>query len=347
MRTIDTEHHFTTPLYMETLNARTTVPRVIEGKGLAYWEDAIIPIGKTGAGPKLADMGEGRIKAMDAAGVDFAVLSLTAPGVEPFDPPTATKVARDANDRLAEYIAAYPDRLAGMATLSVKEPAEAVSELERCVKELGFQGWHTHSNFGDSYLDEKRYWPVLEAAEALDVPVYLHPTAPMIPELRSFGICLAGPTFGFGTEVMYVFLRMIHRGVFDEFPKLKVILGPLRGGDPLPARPGGHRVPPGLLRAERGCRPGQQGVGQLLRQEQPVGDVQRQLPARRLLLHPGRPGSGQDRPGHRLPVRADAPGHRLHQGTAHLRRREGTGLRGQRRGAVQAVIGGVLSCHHR
>ncbi len=225
MRTIDTEHHFTTPLYMETLNARTTVPRVVEGKGLAYWEDAIIPIGKTGAGPKLADMGEGRIKAMDAAGVDFAILSLTAPGVEPLDPETATKVARDANDRLADYIAAYPDRLAGMATVSVKEPAEAVKELERCVKELGFLGWHTHSNFGDSYLDEKRYWPILEAAEALDVPVYLHPTAPMIPELRSFGICLAGPTFGFGTEVMYVFLRMIHRGVFDRFPKLKIILG--------------------------------------------------------------------------------------------------------------------------
>jgi uncharacterized protein len=225
MRTIDTEHHFTTPLYMETLNARTTVPRVVEGKGLAYWEDAIIPIGKTGAGPKLADMEEGRIKAMAAAGVDFAILSLTAPGVEPLDPETATKVARDANDRLAEYIAAYPDRLAGMAAVSVKEPAEAVKELERCVKELGFLGWHTHSNFGDSYLDEKRYWPILEAAEALDVPVYLHPTAPMIPELRSFGICLAGPTFGFGTEVMYVFLRMIHRGVFDRFPKLKIILG--------------------------------------------------------------------------------------------------------------------------
>jgi predicted TIM-barrel fold metal-dependent hydrolase len=225
MKTIDTEHHFSTPLYMETLRTNTTAPRVVEGKGLAYWEDAIIPIGKTGAGPKLADMGEGRIKAMDQAGIDVAVLSLTAPGVEPLDPGTATKVARDANDRLAEYIAAYPDRLAGMATVSVKEPVQAVKELERCIGDLGFKGWHTHSNFGDSYLDEVRYWPILEAAEALDVPVYLHPTAPMIPELRTFGICLAGPTFGFGTEVMYVFLRLVHRGVFDRFPNLKIILG--------------------------------------------------------------------------------------------------------------------------
>ena len=111
MKTIDLEHHFVTPLYMETLRTNRTTPRVVDGKGLGYWEDAWIPIGATGAGPKLADLGEGRIKAMDEAGVDLAVLSLTAPGVEPLEPAVAAKVARDANDRLAEYVAAYPDRL--------------------------------------------------------------------------------------------------------------------------------------------------------------------------------------------------------------------------------------------
>lgn len=225
MRTIDTEHHFVTELYMETLRKNTTTPRVVEGKGLGYWEDAWIPIGATGAGPKLADMGEGRIKLMDEAGVDVALLSLAAPGVEPLEPSLATRVASDTNDRLAEYIDAYPDRLMGMATLAPKDVDSAIKELERCVKELGFKGWNTHSNFGDSYIDEKRYWPLLAKAEELGVPIYLHPTAPMIPDLRTFGICLSGPTFGFGTEVMWVFLRMIHRGVFDAFPKLKIILG--------------------------------------------------------------------------------------------------------------------------
>lgn len=225
MKTIDTEHHFVTELYMETLRSNTTTPRVVEGKGLGYWEDAWIPIGATGAGPKLADMGEGRIKLMDEAGVDVALLSLTAPGVEPLEPSLATRVAADANDRLAEYIDAYPDRLMGMATVAPKDVDSSVEELERCVKELGFKGWHTHSNFGDSYIDEKRFWPLLAKAEELGIPIYLHPTAPMIPDLRTFGICLSGPTFGFGTEVMWVFLRMIHRGVFDAFPKLKIILG--------------------------------------------------------------------------------------------------------------------------
>jgi len=81
-------------------------------------------------------------------------------------------------------------------TVSVEETDRAVKELERCAKELGFKGWHTHSNFGDSHLDEKRYWPILAKAEELGVPAYLHPPAPMIPELRTFGICLAGPTGG-------------------------------------------------------------------------------------------------------------------------------------------------------
>lgn len=227
MKTIDLENHFVTELYYETLRTNKGTPRVEPGKGLVYWEDSWLPIASTttGAQAKLLDMGEGRIKEMDEDGVDFAYLSLTAPGAEAFEPATGAKIARDANDRLAEYISKYPNRLGGMATLAPKDVDEAVKELERCVKELGFKGWHTHSNYHDSYIDEKRYWPILAKAEELDIPIYLHPACPMIPDIRTFGICLSGPTFGFGTEVMFVFLRMIHRGVFDAFPKLKIILG--------------------------------------------------------------------------------------------------------------------------
>ena len=225
MRTIDLEHHFVTPLYMDTLRANTSAPRMVEGQGLAYWEDAWIPIGRTGAGPKLADMGEGRIKAMDEAGVDFAVLSLTAPGVEPLEPSVAVTVARDANDRLAEYVAAYPDRLAGMATSRSRMLTSQLRNSSVASRSWASRGGIPTPTSETPISTRRRYWPLLAKAEELDVPVYLHPTAPMIPELRTFGICLAGPTFGFGTEVMYVFLRMIHRGVFDEFPGLKVILG--------------------------------------------------------------------------------------------------------------------------
>lgn len=225
VRTIDLENHFATPRWMEALRTNPGFPKVEEGKGLRYYEDSCIPIGATGVREKLIDLGEGRIALMDAAGVDFAVLSITAPGAEGFDPELGTELARDANDLLAEACAKNPGRLGGFATLAPADVDSAVKELDRSVRELGLTGWNTHSNYGDSRLDEKRYWPILAKAEELNVPIYLHPTVPMIPELRTFGITLSGPNFGFGTDVMFTFLRMITRGVFDEFPDLKVILG--------------------------------------------------------------------------------------------------------------------------
>ena len=244
-RTIDLENHFATHEWLDVLRNNPGYPRLVDGKGLGFTSDAWMPMGWQS---DLLDLGTGRIDLMDAAGIDYAVLSLTSPGVEQFEPGLGTRLARKANDLLAETIDKYPTRFGGWASLAPKDSDAAVAELERCVKELGFKGWHTWSNFGDSYLDEKRYWPILAKAEELDVPVYLHPAVPMIPELRSFGMVLAGPAFGFGTEVMFVFLRMIVRGVFDAFPKLKIIMG--HYGEALPFlvdridRPFRHGTPP-------------------------------------------------------------------------------------------------------
>jgi hypothetical protein len=145
--------------------------------------------------------------------------------LEQLEPKVATALARDANDRLAEAIDRHPNRYLGFATLGPREPQEAVRELERAVKDLGFKGWNTHSNFGDSYLDDKRYWPILAKAEELGVPIYLHPTFPIIHQLTEYGLALAGPGFGFGIETSMVMMRLILSGVFDAFPRLKIILG--------------------------------------------------------------------------------------------------------------------------
>jgi hypothetical protein len=148
----------------------------------------------------LLDTGEDRIAVMDAAGIDVSVTSLTAPGVERFEPALGTKLAKNANDELAGAVSRYPDRFQGFAALAVKDVDAAVKELERAVKELGLRGWKTHSNYGDSYLDEKRYWPILAKADELGVPFYLHPTTPKIPEFWTYGVALAGPPFGFSLE---------------------------------------------------------------------------------------------------------------------------------------------------
>jgi predicted TIM-barrel fold metal-dependent hydrolase len=230
LKTIDLENHFITPTWMEALkNNVGAYPTVDEKRGLGFAEGAWMPLAVE---PKLADMAAYRLGLMDEAGVDYAVVSLTSPGAEQFPIEVGRKVAADANDYLARIIEQRPDRFGGFASLAPKDAEWSAKELERCVKQLGFKAWNTHSNFGDSYLDEKRYWPILAKAEELDIPIYLHPAVPMIKELREFGMVLSGPTLGFGTDVTYCFMRMIVRGVFDEFPNLKIIMGHL--GEALP-----------------------------------------------------------------------------------------------------------------
>jgi len=229
LKKIDIENHFATEAYIDALYKNPGYPRFVDDEETGvrqvyhaadYWQPFGDPLLD-----RLRDLDDLRIAAMDAIGIDVAVLSHTAPGPEQLEAKLATKVAKDANDKLAEAIGRHPDRYLGFAALAPKEPELAVKELERCVKELGFRGWNTHSNFGDSYLDDKRYWPILAKAEELDVPVYLHPTFPIIKQLTEYGLALAGPSFGFGIETSIVMMRLILSGVFDAFPKLTIILG--------------------------------------------------------------------------------------------------------------------------
>jgi len=121
----------------------------------------------------------------------------------------------------------------GFAAISPYNVARSVNELERAIKKLGFVGWLAHSNFGkNNYFDDKKYWPLLEAAEALGIPIYIHPTTPLMNEFGKFGFALAGPPLGFQFDASLCLLRMIYAGVFDQFPKLTIILGHL--GETIP-----------------------------------------------------------------------------------------------------------------
>ncbi len=229
MRTIDLETHFVTEEWVEAMYANPGYPRFADepatGKRRLYYSETTFEPHGDFILNRLLDLGPGRIAEMDRAGIQLAVISLTAPGTDHFAPAVGAPLARRCNDRLAEAIAKYPERLAGFAALAPKDPQAAAAELERCVKELGFKGWKTHSNFGDSYLDDKRYWPIMAKAEELGVPIYLHPAAPMIREFRDYGLPLAGAAFGFGVETALAMMRLVLSGVFDAFPKLKIILG--------------------------------------------------------------------------------------------------------------------------
>ncbi len=127
---------------------------------------------------QLAEIGDARVAEMDAAGLDMQVLSLNSPGVEQSEAAEAIALARDANDLLAAAVRKYPKRFAGLAALPMGAPEQAAEELERCVRQLGFKGANINGHNRGRYLDDPFYAPVLARAEALNVPLYLHPTLP-------------------------------------------------------------------------------------------------------------------------------------------------------------------------
>jgi len=175
---------------------------------------------------QLLDLGAGRIAAMDAAGIDMQLLSVTAPGVQVFDPVTATALARHANDVLVAAIARHPTRLAGLAAVAPQDPSGAATEIERVAGLAGIKGLIINSHTHGEYLDHARYAPLFEAVNALRLPLYLHPREPspaMIGPFLDYGLYFAG--WGFAAEAGLHAMRMIMSGLFDRYPALRIVLG--------------------------------------------------------------------------------------------------------------------------
>jgi len=181
----------------------------------------------------LVDLGEQRLRHMDERGVDMQIIALTSPGVQVMPAAQATSFAAYANDVLAEGCRNHPTRFAGLAAVAPQDAKAAARELERGVNRLGLKGAIVNSHTFGEYLDAEKFFPLLEAAEALDAPIYLHPQVPWKTMSAPFLECgLDGAIYGFGVETGLHLLRMITTGVFDRFPKLTVVVGHL--GEALP-----------------------------------------------------------------------------------------------------------------
>ncbi len=182
---------------------------------------------------QLTDLGEKRIHDMDLSGIDKMVLSLTAPGVQIFDAATANSLAASTNDQLAEAIRKHPDRFAGLAAVAPQDPRAAAKEMERGIRKLGLNGVIINSHTRGEYLDDPKYWEIFEAAQALDAAIYLHPQTPppdmVMPYLaRGFERAI----LGFAHETSLHVLGLMTGGVFDRFPRLRIVIG--HGGEGLP-----------------------------------------------------------------------------------------------------------------
>ncbi|MBO9602791.1 MAG: amidohydrolase [Novosphingobium sp.] len=184
------------------------------------------------AGP-LLDLGEGRIAAMDADGIDMQLLLLSSPGVQAFDAATAASLAGEANDYASAACARYPSRFAALAALAPQDPAGAVRELQRAATLPGIKGAIVNSHTNGEYLDATKYWLLFEALEAMDLPLYIHPREPAgsMNQIMA-GPVVGGPAWAYAVETGTHVLRLIQAGVFDRFPKLRVVIGHM--GEALP-----------------------------------------------------------------------------------------------------------------
>jgi predicted TIM-barrel fold metal-dependent hydrolase len=224
MRTITLEEHFVTASFLRATGAygSSAPPQLAELQ------------------PKLLDLGAGRIADMDEAAIDLQVLSLAAMGFDALDAATATPVAHDVNDELADAVRNHPNRFAGFATLALKDPSSAAVELDRCITRLGFHGALLDGTTGGLFLDDPRFLPVFEAAAQLRIPIYLHPAPPPEPVRQAYfsglpgelGHLLSIAGWGWHAETGLHTLRLIVSGLFDRLPTLQLIIGHMGEGLP-------------------------------------------------------------------------------------------------------------------
>jgi len=175
---------------------------------------------------RLLDLDGERLKIMDESGIDLALLAMTSTGVQQFEADEAARVAENGNDLLADAIRRHPGRYAGLATIPVQDPKRAVKEMERALTQLKLNGVMINSHTNGEYLDEEKYWPILEAAAGLDAAVYIHPRAPG-PAMREAykRYQLEHAIWGYAVEVGLHAVKLLMSGVFDRWPKLRVVIG--------------------------------------------------------------------------------------------------------------------------
>jgi predicted TIM-barrel fold metal-dependent hydrolase len=232
VRVVALEEHFTVPAVVKRID-----PGAVSRRGFRART-------ASAAGPNLAEVlpeiGEQRLASMDAAGITVQVLSNTGPGPDLVPGPDGVAMAREMNDHLAAAVARHPDRFAGFAVLPMQSPDACAAELERAVKGLRFAGALINGTTEGRFLDHPGYDGLLAAAEALDVPIYIHPHLAPEPVRQAYYSDLpAGPArvieqagWGWHSETAIHVLRLVVSGTLDRHPRLKLIIGHM--GEMLP-----------------------------------------------------------------------------------------------------------------
>ncbi|MCX2484591.1 amidohydrolase family protein [Pedobacter sp. MR2016-24] len=211
--------------------------------------------------PKLDDITGERLQSMDDNGISTQVLSVDSSGANLLSQADAPAFASQYNDLIAQRIAGFEQRFTAFAHLPMTAPLAAADELERVVKEYNFRGAMIRGLTQGMFLDQPQFAPVFEKAEKLGVPIYLHPGLPPkgiadiyysgLPNHSGMAEALACYGWGWHAETALHVLRLLYSGVFDRYPKLKLIIGHM-----------GEMLPMMMVRSERAFKPGNGGANQ-------------------------------------------------------------------------------------
>jgi hypothetical protein len=232
MRIVTLEEHYTVPGIVGRIDPAAIRRRGFPGPDFVW--------GQQIKRNELAELGDARIADMDASGITVQVLSVAGPGADVVPGEAGITMARDYNNALGEAVARHPDRYRGFAHLPMLAPEAAADELERTVKAFGFHGVLVNGATDGLFLDDPRFDPILARAEALDVPIYLHPGIPVEPVRNAyydslpgnFGFTLALSAWGWHAEIAIQTIRLVLSGALDRHPRLQIVIGHM--GEALP-----------------------------------------------------------------------------------------------------------------
>ena len=171
---------------------------------------------------------ERRLEHMDRLGVDIHVLTIPAPGADRFEGEDAVKIARVANDAIAEIARKHPKRFVGFFTLPTCNVKASLDELERSVNELGLKGFGCFANLNGQALDREELFPIYERLAKYKLPVYVHPTAPLATEATGIDIM---PTliFGWAFDSTVAMTRLVYGRVLEQFPEINFVVADVGG----------------------------------------------------------------------------------------------------------------------
>jgi 6-methylsalicylate decarboxylase len=193
-----------------------------------FYSDAVYAAGRGPAIGKYPDWTPAlALDVMDAHGVEVALTSLAQPGVGFGTQENAQRLARRCNEYAAELVARWPRRFGAFATVPMWSTQGALDEIAHCLDALTFEGVSMFASYGDKFLGDPSFDPVLEMLNERAAVVFVHPGL----HPSSQGLALAWP--GFVMEYLFdttrAVVNLVFSGAIERFPRVRFIL-PHAGG---------------------------------------------------------------------------------------------------------------------